>query len=244
MRNNSHGDCNAVDGGRIERTETPARGGNAGQPVGVGVAEGPGSRAVVSTEAELRAALDDSSLGTVVVTAGARIELSCEVRIERSVRIEGEGSRDGGDGVVLPTIVGAEGDDMLSLTSTSSGICYELEGLRLEGRGGLTSTTIKCSNGVALTAVRCEFVRNYVCIHGEGTRAKLRDCTVVDSKLNGIFVYGGASLSIEGGAVRGSDQAGVSVTDADSRAEVRLPLTRTQHHCWLLPLVFRLLEMV
>ena len=53
MRDNSRGDYKLVDGGRIERTETPPSSGNAGQPVGVGVAEGAGSRAVVSTEAEL-----------------------------------------------------------------------------------------------------------------------------------------------------------------------------------------------
>ena len=246
MRNNSDGDCNAVDGGRIERTEDPASGGNAGQPVGVAVAEG-GSRAAVSTEAELRAALGDSTVETVVVKAGARIELSsAKVYIKRSVRIEGEGGSGVGGGVVLPTIVGAEGQVVLWLGGTSAGMRCELEGVRIEGRGDRSDGTIISRSGWSGTvaAARCEMVGNEIRIGGE-SRIELRDCTIVDSKGKGLFVYGGASLSMEGGAVRGSQQAGVSLRDSDTRAEVRLPLRRTQHHsCSAAPCLFRLLAMM
>ena len=242
MRNNSGGDRNAVDGGRIERTEDLASGGNAGQPVGVAVAEG-GSRAAVSTEAELRAALGDSTVETVVVKAGARIELSSDmVNIERSVRIEGEGGS--GDGAVLPTIVGAEGQHVLWLVGTSAGMRCELEGVRIEGRGDDSDGTINCRPGWTVAAARCEMVGNQIDISGE-SRMELRDCTIMDSKGSGVFVYGGASLSMEGGAVRGSQEAGVCVKYSDTRAEVRLPLRRTQHHsCSAAPCLFRLLAMM
>ena len=182
---------------------------------------------MVSTEAELRAALDDSSVETAVVTAGARIELSsADVDIERSVRIEGEGGS--GDGEVLPTIVGAEGPNVLWLIETSAGMHCELEGLRIEGRGGSSDGTIMCCGGWTVAAVRCEMVGNKVDIDGE-SRMELRDCTVVDSRGNGVLVILGASLSMEGGAVRGSQDAGVRVNGSDTRAEVRLSLRRTQH---------------
>jgi hypothetical protein len=181
---------------------------------------GGSSSAVVTTEAELCAAVKAGGPDTVVVQAGARIELTGgKLMITRSVRLVGVG------GGSLPAIVGAEGEDRV-LSIFGGGVAVQLEGLRIEGRGESSAdSAIFCRGGASLVAVRCELAGNQVSFNGEGTRGELRDCAVLDSKGYGLFVYGGASLVMEGGAVRGCAGMGVMVNVAGTHASVRtLPL--------------------
>eukprot|EP01046_Picozoa_sp_COSAG06_P061943 COSAG06_NODE_13779_length_1220_cov_1.282783_1_plen_150_part_10 len=122
MRDNKNGDYVARDGGRIENLdlttaepESEASGGS------VGPSAGGGSGTMVATESELRAAVKTG--GTVVVKAGARIELAEEfLPIQVSMRLVGE------RGAPLPTIAGPEGS-WHAVRVSGQGVVVELEDL-------------------------------------------------------------------------------------------------------------------
>jgi hypothetical protein len=189
---------------------------------------------VVGTESELCAAVE--AVGTVVVKAGTRIELTSKrgILIKRPIRLVGEGKDDCG---ALPTIAGAQGAcDVVRVSG--NGMKVELEGLRIEGGGDDTDNVLSVSNGSSLVAMSCEFVDNMVLFNGKA-HVELRECTVSGSKGRGMFAYGGASVTMEGGVVRGCTDAGIIVDEAGTRLEVRSPLVALISSASGLPLLLQ-----
>eukprot|EP01046_Picozoa_sp_COSAG06_P037355 COSAG06_NODE_4209_length_4473_cov_275.412730_4_plen_240_part_00 len=174
-----------------------------------------------STEAELRQALAAGGPETVVLTAGSRIELTGDqLTITRTVRLVGEA------GGALPAIAGAVGEEALVIIG--AGVSVELEGLRIEGRSESSrgGNAIVCQQGSSLLAVRCEVAGNRVCFDDKGTSGELRECAIVGSTGHmgdGLAVFNGASVVMDGGAVRGCAGIGVAVVMAGSRVAVRCP---------------------
>lgn len=193
--------------------------------------------AVVETEAELRAAIQGAgglAKATVVVRMGAVIQLSRELDITRSVRLVGEraGSPTArGAGGVMATIVGAKGEDEggLSgnvLTAKGHQVTVEVEGLRIEGIGGRFDHAIGVEGGASLTAVRCEVAGSRTKILGEGTYVELFQCRLTSSKGDGLCVYDGASVLVDGGSI--NDAAGTGVVADGAGARVKLKGVRVE----------------
>ena len=169
----------------------------------------------VGSEAELRTALADESRRSVLVKAGARIELpGGDLTIRRSVRLVG------GAGGALPVIAGAQGKAVLRIIGRGRrGVAVELEALRIEVRRGCA---IWCDAWASLAADRCQVLGGAVRFDDRGTTGALRECLLVGS--GGGYALGvqcGASVSVEGGAMHGCDGIGVHVSGFGARATVR-----------------------
>ena len=117
----------------------------------------------------------------------------------------------------LPTVGSLGGQ--LALEITGGGVAVRLEGLRIEGSGG--GNAIICGGGASLAAERCEVAGEGAYFGGAGTTGALRECVIVGSEGQGLHVRCGASVSVEGGAVRGCADEGVYVDDSGSRVTVR-----------------------
>ena len=92
------------------------------------------------------------------------------------------------------------------------GTAVHLEGLKIEGRGGEYNTAINCGAGASFVAVRCQLVGNGADFSDEGTKGKLRECTLEGSNGRGFNVYAGASVTVDGGVVRGCADHGVNIS--------------------------------
>jgi hypothetical protein len=125
----------------------------------------------------------------------------------------------GGGG--LPAIVGAAGQIALRI---NGGAVVRLEGLRIEASGG--GNAIWCEGAASLAALRCEVAGGAAFFQGAGTTGQLTDCAIDGSEGNGLLVRWGATVAMEGGAIRGCARSGVFVNDSGSRTTVRLPPSR------------------
>ena len=167
----------------------------------------------MATEAELWAAVGEGGAETVTVRAGARIQLTGgPLKIARSVRLVGAAG-DGG----LPAIVGAAGEHALGISG--GGVAVGLEGLRIEASGG--GNAIDCWGAASLAARRCELAGGRAHFQDKGTAGELTDCTIEGSEGFGLYVSRGATVAVEGGAIRGCARTGVLVVHSGSRATVR-----------------------
>ena len=93
--------------------------------------------------------------------------------------------------------------------------------LRIEGVGGRFDHSIGCEGGASLVVVRCQVSGSRTKILGDGTYVELFQCELSGSKGDGLCVYDGASVMVDGGSIHDSAGTGVVVDGTAARVKLK-----------------------